>query len=73
MLQLLLEDGFQNTLLLAKLCPMQEWPALAKTLLYIFSSEQREVTLLRTLNEWEIDKEGQFCVHTTSCVVFAGI
>ncbi|PVD19798.1 hypothetical protein C0Q70_20289 [Pomacea canaliculata] len=55
--ELLLEEGYENLLTLAQLCPKHEWTTLARALLRIFSSDRKEVVLLRTLNDHEIEKE----------------
>ncbi|XP_076443695.1 ras GTPase-activating protein 1-like isoform X2 [Babylonia areolata] len=57
--ELLIEEGYENLLTLAQLCPKQEWSTLARALLRIFSSDRKEVVLLRTLNDHEIDREVQ--------------
>ncbi|KAK7116060.1 ras GTPase-activating protein 1-like [Littorina saxatilis] len=57
--ELLIEEGYENLLTLAQLCPKLEWSSLARALLHIFSSDRKEVVLLRTLNDHEIDKETQ--------------
>ncbi|KAL8563555.1 hypothetical protein ACOMHN_060871 [Nucella lapillus] len=57
--ELLIEEGYENLLTLAQLCPKQEWSTLARALLRIFSSDRKEVVLLRTLNDHEIDREIQ--------------
>ncbi|XP_076465409.1 ras GTPase-activating protein 1-like [Babylonia areolata] len=55
--ELLIEEGYENLLTLSQLCPKQDWSMLARALLRIFSSDRKEVVLLRTLNDHEIDKE----------------
>ncbi|KAL8575409.1 hypothetical protein ACOMHN_000025 [Nucella lapillus] len=55
--ELLIEEGYENLLTLSQLCPKTEWSTLARSLLRIFSSDRKEVVLLRTLNDHEIDKE----------------